>query len=285
MRERAISAIGIVIVGLVPALLGGVVFAVVFTAITLLAFREVIPLLNIKRRELQIVGYCAILLAGVIAWIFPDTRYFPLVIAVSTLTPLAFTIFQHAGSTDRRDWTTTIGASLYLVLPTFAAIALRGTEGTVDRAWFESLANAMPGADRTAQGLGWFLMALLITWMSDTAAYLVGKSIGRTKLIPRVSPNKTVEGALGGLIAAGITAVLCVIGFGLGMHPLTAVIFGIVIGIIGMLGDLSESMLKRRASVKDSGHLIPGHGGILDRIDALIFVLTITWALMPALTS
>jgi phosphatidate cytidylyltransferase len=283
LRERAISAVGIVIVGLVPALIGGPLFALVFTAITLLAFREVIPLLNLDRRELQVAGYVCISLAGIMAGIFPDGRFFPLVIGLSVLVPLVYIVFQQAGLTDRRDWTTAIGASLYLVLPTFAAIALRGTEGSVDSAWFQSFANAMPGADRTAEGLGWFLTALLITWMSDTAAYLVGKSVGRTKLIPRVSPNKTVEGAIGGLTAAGITAVVCVVGFGLGVQPLTAVIFGIVVGIIGMLGDFSESMLKRRAGVKDSSNLIPGHGGMLDRIDALIFVLTITWALMPAL--
>jgi phosphatidate cytidylyltransferase len=283
LRERAISAVGIVIVGLVPALIGGPLFALVFTAITLLAFREVIPLLNLDRRELQVAGYVCISLAGIMAGLFPDGRFFPLVIGLSVLVPLVYIVFQQAGLTDRRDWTTTIGASLYLVLPTFAAIALRGTEGSVDSAWFQSFADAMPGADRTAEGLGWFLTALLITWMSDTAAYLVGKSVGRTKLVPRVSPNKTVEGAIGGLTAAGITAVVCVVGFGLGVQPLTAVIFGIVVGIIGMLGDFSESMLKRRAGVKDSGNLIPGHGGMLDRIDALIFVLTITWALMPAL--
>jgi phosphatidate cytidylyltransferase len=283
LRERAISAVGIVIVGLVPALIGGPLFALVFTAITLLAFREVIPLLNLDRRELQVAGYVCISLAGIMAGIFPDGRFFPLVIGLSVLVPLVYIVFQQAGLTDRRDWTTAIGASLYLVLPTFAAIALRGTEGSVDSAWFQSFANAMPGADRTAEGLGWFLTALLITWMSDTAAYLVGKFVGRTKLIPRVSPNKTVEGAIGGLTAAGITAVVCVVGFGLGVQPLTAVIFGIVVGIIGMLGDFSESMLKRRAGVKDSSNLIPGHGGMLDRIDALIFVLTITWALMPAL--
>ena len=283
MRERSISAIGIVIVGLVPALIGGLVFAIVFTAITLVAFNEVTRLLNIDQRDFQIIGYGSVLLAGVMAWLYPDGRFFPLVIAVSVLTPLLYIVFQPTDRHERGDWTTTVGASLYLVVPTFAAIALRGTVGTVDRAWFQSLANAMPGADRTAEGLGWFLTALLITWMSDTAAYLVGKSVGRTKLIPRVSPNKTVEGAIGGLTAAGVTAVVCVVGFGLGVHPLTAVIFGIVIGLIGMLGDLSESMLKRRANVKDSGNLIPGHGGMLDRIDALIFVLTITWALMPAL--
>lgn len=283
MRERSISAVGIVIVGLLPALLGGPVFAVVFTAITLVALHEALRLLNIDRREFQIICYASVAAAGLLAWLRPDGRFFPLVVGVSVLLPLIAIVFQRAGTADRRDWTTAVGASLYLGLPAFAAIALRGTVGTVDRAWFQSFADALPGADRTAAGLGWFLTALLITWMSDTAAYLVGKSIGRTKLIPRVSPNKTVEGAIGGLTAAGITAVICVVGFGLGVHPLTAVIFGIVVGSIGMLGDLSESMLKRRAGVKDSGDLIPGHGGMLDRIDALIFVLTVTWALMPVL--
>jgi len=285
VRQRSISAIGIVIVGLVPALIGGPVFAIAFTAIALAAFHEVMPLVGITRQLDRWFGYGLVVLAGLLAWIAPDGRYFPLLITIGVLIPLIATVFQPDRSPDLRDWASIIGATFYLALPAFAAIALRGTQGSVDRDWFQALADAMPGSNRTAEGLGLFLMALLITWMSDTAAYLVGKSIGRTKLIPRVSPNKTVEGALGGLVAAAITAVLCVVGFGLGINPLAAAVFGIVIGAIGMLGDLSESMLKRRAGVKDSGTLIPGHGGMLDRIDALIFVIAVTWALLPMLTA
>lgn len=283
VRERSFSAIGIVILVLIPALIGGVIFAIAFTAATIVAFRELLPLLRIRERQPMIIGYLIIGVAGLLALIFPDGRYFPLVVALTALVPLGVVVFQSSAVSDERGWTTSTGATLYLVLPTFAAIALRGTEGTVDRDWFQSLADAMPGPDGTAEGLGLFLTALLITWLSDTAAFLVGKSVGRTKLFPRVSPNKTVEGAIGGLIAAGVTGVVCVVTFGLAIHPLTAVIFGLLLGAAGMIGDLSESMLKRRAGVKDSGNLIPGHGGMLDRIDALIFVLTITWALLPAL--
>ncbi|HEV2073914.1 MAG TPA: phosphatidate cytidylyltransferase [Thermomicrobiales bacterium] len=283
MRERSISALGIVILGLVPALVGGVIFAFAFTVVTVIAYRELLPLLHIRQRRLEVVGYLLIGLAGFLAWLYPDGRYLPLVVACCMLVPLTSILHPRSDTRDTGDWATCTGAVLYLMLPTFAAIALRGTEGSVDRQWFQSLADAMPSSGATAEGLGLFLTALLITWLSDTAAYLVGKSVGRTKLIPRVSPNKTVEGAIGGLIAAGTTSVVCVVGFGLDVHPLTALIVGILIGATGMVGDLSESMLKRRAGVKDSGNLIPGHGGMLDRIDALIFVVTVTWALLPAL--
>ena len=284
MRQRAISAVGIVILGLLPALLGGPVFAIAFTLIALQSYRELVALLKFGQRELAAMGYVFIAAAGLLAWLKPDGRYLPLVVALATFTPLVFIVFRQSDPVDERDWASAIGPALYLLLPTFGAIALRGAEGSVDREWFADLAGAMPfdGAD-TAKGLGWFLTALLITWLSDTAAYLVGKSVGRTKLIPRVSPNKTVEGAIGGLVAAGITATVCVFAFGLDVHPLTSLILGVVLGVIGMLGDLCESNLKRRAGVKDSGNLIPGHGGMLDRIDALIFVLTATWALLPLL--
>lgn len=285
MRQRSISAIGVVLVGLVPALIGGPFFAVVFTAIMLVALYEAFPIIGITQQEFQLIGYGTVILAGILAIVAADGRYFPLAIAVGALLPLVYAVFQPAGTGDRRDWPSTAGATMYLALPTFAAIALRETEGTVDRDWFQSVADAIPGNNQSAEGLGLFLMALFITWMSDTAAYLVGKSIGRTKLAPRVSPNKTVEGALGGLVAAAVTAVVCVVGFGLGINPLAAVIFGIVVGAIGMLGDLSQSLLKRRANIKDSGTLIPGHGGMLDRVDALVFVLAITWALLPVLTN
>jgi phosphatidate cytidylyltransferase len=284
VRQRSISAIGIVLVGLLPALLGGPIFAVVFTLIALQSYRELSALLQNEHRELVVLGYAFIALGGLLAWMEPDGRYLPLAVALTVLTPLAYIVFRQTGRVDHWDWTGAIGPTLYMFLPAFGAITLRGTTGNVDRNWFASLADAMPfDGGSTAKGLGWFLTALLITWLSDTAAYLVGKSVGRTKLIPSVSPNKTVEGAIGGLVAAGITASMCVFAFGLDLHPVTALIVGILLGAIGMLGDLSESLLKRRAGVKDSGNLIPGHGGMLDRIDALIFVLTATWALLPFL--
>lgn len=283
MRERSISAIGVVLVGLVPALLGDFIFAAVFIGITVVAFREASTLLGISRQEHVSLGIVAIIISALLAWYYPDGRYLPMALAICVLLPLAWTIFQDGAVTDRRDWASLAGATLYLALPTFAALSIRGMEGTADHGWFNSFADAVSIVNGTAIGLGWFLTALLVTWLSDTAAYLVGKSVGRTKLIPRVSPNKTVEGAIGGLVAAGVTAALCIVGFGLGVHPLTAVLFGIVIGVIGMIGDLGESIIKRRAGVKDSGNLIPGHGGMLDRIDALIFVLVFTWALLPAL--
>jgi phosphatidate cytidylyltransferase len=144
--------------------------------------------------------------------------------------------------------------------------------------------DAVFGDPTRAEGLGWFLLALLVTWMSDTFAYLVGRSIGRKPLMPRVSPRKTVEGAIGGLIAAGIAATLVAGVCELPINPVIAFVVGVLLGILGMLGDLFESQLKRRAGVKDSGTAIPGHGGFLDRIDALIWVLLATFAIVPFLT-
>jgi phosphatidate cytidylyltransferase len=283
MKQRSISAIGVVIVSLVPAIVGNPIFALVIAAIMALAYRELLQLLRHTDRVFSVVGYGAIVVAALAAWIAPDGTYLPLVLALAVLVPLAMTVFRESPNTQLNDWSSTVGAAMYLVLPSFAAVALRGTEGTVKSDWFQDAATSIPGQDATAAGLAWFLLALLVTWLSDTAAYLVGKSVGRNKLIPRVSPNKTIEGAIGGLVASGITGVLCTLLFGLPIHPLTAVLLGIVLGAVGMIGDLSESMVKRRAGVKDSGTLIPGHGGMLDRIDALIFVLVATWALQPLL--
>lgn len=284
MKQRSISAVGVVLVSIVPALLGGPFFMLVVAAVMLLAFRELAPLAALDDQFRKICGAVSIALAAVAAWLFPDGRLLPAVLAFTVIVPLVSIVFRESGAFDRRDWSSTIGTSMYLILPTFAAVAIRETEGSVRSGWFQDAANSIPDGANTAAGMGWLLLALLITWLSDTCAYLVGRSVGRTKLIPQVSPNKTVEGAIGGLVAAGITAVLCAVLFGLDLHPLTAILLGIFLGAVGMLGDLSESMLKRRAGVKDSSDLIPGHGGVLDRIDALIFVLAATWALLPFFT-
>jgi phosphatidate cytidylyltransferase len=120
------------------------------------------------------------------------------------------------------------------------------------------------------RGEHWVLMGILAVSAGDTMAYFTGRAIGRTKLAPAISPNKTVEGALGGLLGSVAFCVLYAHGFLPGVPAWYAVLTGAAVGIFGEAGDLFESLLKRAAGVKDSGTIFPGHGGILDRVDGLL---------------
>jgi len=125
------------------------------------------------------------------------------------------------------------------------------------------------GLDYNQAG-GWFIMLILTTWLCDTAAYVIGSYFGKHKLIERISPNKTIEGTLAGLVFAIIGAFICHIWFIQGIQLKDSLIIGFIIGSFGQYGDLFESMFKRDAEVKDSSNLIPGHGGVLDRFDSLL---------------
>jgi phosphatidate cytidylyltransferase len=128
-----------------------------------------------------------------------------------------------------------------------------------------------------SRGLGWIALCLAGTWLNDTGAYFAGRTLGRRKLYPRISPSKTWEGAIGGLVAS-ILGALVVRAFLLPeISWAAAAIVGAGCGILGPLGDLSESMLKRAFDKKDSSHILPGHGGLLDRIDALLFNAPFVW--------
>ena len=109
-----------------------------------------------------------------------------------------------------------------------------------------------------------------IIWLDDTFAYLIGSSVGRTKLYPKISPNKTVEGAVGGLVAA-IAGSYFISKYIPEISIINWIIIAIILVVFGLLGDLIESKFKREAGVKDSSNLIPGHGGFLDRLDSIIF--------------
>lgn len=122
------------------------------------------------------------------------------------------------------------------------------------------------------QGLGLALMALGCTWLADTGAYFAGRFFGRHKLYPAVSPGKTIEGGIGGLVASVVVAALIRQLFSVEMSLMHTVAVGVLAAVFGVLGDLCESMLKRSVGAKDSGKLIPGHGGVLDRFDAMMFV-------------
>ena len=120
---------------------------------------------------------------------------------------------------------------------------------------------------------GEFLVLFLavVTWASDTGAYYVGTLWGKHPLMPSISPKKTVEGVLGGLLLAIAAALLAHWWFVSELSWSDAVILGVLLTITGLIGDLFESMIKRRTGVKDSGGILPGHGGMLDRIDSLLF--------------
>ena len=127
------------------------------------------------------------------------------------------------------------------------------------------------------QGLAWISFALIVTFSTDTAAFFVGKAIGKRPLAPAVSPNKTREGAIGGALAALVSALVSAAALSIDA-PWTAVaVLGILLGVVGQAGDLFESKLKRLSGVKESGRLLPGHGGILDRLDSIVFNLAVVY--------
>ena len=156
-----------------------------------------------------------------------------------------------------------LAAGTVAVLPAWAALCLLHSGN------FASLAG-LPEAGG-GHGPRWLLAALALVWAADSGAYFAGRHLGRRKLAPTISPNKTVEGAVGGLLAGVAVAIGLGLWAGAGSAQLPALALVAALAVaVSIVGDLVESLLKRQAGVKDSGHLIPGHGGILDRIDGVL---------------
>ncbi len=175
--------------------------------------------------------------------------------AVTAAVMLAFAgqIFRPEAQRSLADWALTLAGSLYVGVLAGYLVAVRD----------------LP------QGLGWIMWTLFATWANDTAAYFVGKGLGRRAFAPHVSPRKTWEGSVGGwvfcaLVSAGI-------GVYLGQPWWVSLALGLVLGLMATLGDLAVSFLKRRVGVKDSSTLIPGHGGMLDRMDSLLFTAVVMY--------
>jgi phosphatidate cytidylyltransferase len=129
------------------------------------------------------------------------------------------------------------------------------------------------------ENFGFFIVIIMFCsiWICDSAAYFIGRKFGKHKLLERVSPKKSIEGAVAGFIASAVFFPLASYFFIPEFSTVYAIILGVIVGIFGQIGDLVESKLKRDADVKDSSDLIPGHGGILDRFDSIIFVSPIVF--------
>ena len=198
----------------------------------------------------------------------------PIALTGAVVAALTVRLFRKEATTAFADWGVTLGGALWT-------------------GWL--LAHWVLLRDLEPDGRSWVIVALLLTFTSDTAAYAVGRSIGRHRLVPRISPNKTWEGAFGSLVATPVVAAALMallasapaaaIGLAAPISPLAALGIGLAVSVAAQVGDLVESAVKRAAHVKDAGGLIPGHGGVLDRIDSLTFVAVVVYYLGPLLTS
>jgi len=261
LRRRIISGVAYGLISLAAVYLGGVSFLGVVLAMSLLAGREYQRMIaqgGFRPLPGFQYGLTAFLVLGA-AVLSSDLVLGGLVLIL--VSSLAWQLIRVGGS-ERPflDWTLSLSGSLYLGCLSGYFVRLRG----------------LP------DGLNWMILALAASWSCDSFAYMVGKQRGRRSFFPSVSPHKTCEGAVAGWL--GATALVALIGLVLGLPPLWSLGFGFATSLAAIAGDLVESMIKRQMGVKDSGGLVPGHGGVLDRVDSLLFVVVVAYfyvALVP----
>ncbi len=273
MRQRAISAGLLVPLLLVVVAVGGPVLALAVAVVTLIAAVELFGLL-------KAAGNAPFLALGTaLALVVVFDAVVPRVLEGSGLLLGAIGIVLVAAASfaklEPRDglgaWMTTVFGAFYVSLLAFI-LRLGHAAPTVPT----GSPLAALGAER-----GWILLLILAVWSFDTGAYLVGRTFGRTTFLTHISPSKTVEGVVGGVAAA--TVVVALMLWGLGQNPLHAIALGPLAALAAQAGDLAESLIKRAAGAKDSGTLIPGHGGMLDRVDSFLFAAPVVTLYVVAL--
>jgi phosphatidate cytidylyltransferase len=278
VRERALSALLIIPVVVVAIAAGGVGIGILVLALAALAGREAERLLPAAGRPVVRNG----VMGGALVLVAADA--IPAILGSTLLVeqPAALDLAARVGAIDgvalvgvvavalamiafaRRDpadgfaaWSSTVFGALYVGL--LGAVAILTTMWT----------DPSTAGDTFWPERRWILVLLAGVWSFDTGAYLVGRAIGRRPFLPWISPKKTLEGVLGGMVVA--TVVVALVLAISGSSPLEALVLGPLLGAVAQAGDLAESLLKRAAGVKDSGTLLPGHGGILDRVDSILF--------------
>jgi phosphatidate cytidylyltransferase len=250
MKQRIITALIAAAVFLPIVIYGGIPF---IGLVYLLASVGVYELL--KMRKITLVSVPGLLSIGLL-WIF--------------LLPEKYQVISY----------TKVEMALLAILLFLTYTVATKNRFTFEHVGFSVLATIYVGMgffyfiETREAGLIYIFYSLFIIWATDSGAYFVGRAMGKNKLWPEISPNKTVEGFFGGILSAVVVAVLFYIfsdiSDDVGLIPLLFIT--VLLSIFGQIGDLAESAFKRHFDVKDSGHILPGHGGILDRFDSLLFV-------------
>ena len=270
-------------------MIGGAVFAAIIAAIGFGVYHELsrmTPRIGLGS-QLAWPGYGVVFAGAALALISRDSWTIAAMAAIAVLLPTLLIFRMEISSESFASWVSTLAAGAYVGFPVFAAVALRQSTGDLNVEWASDLGAAFSTGDASmALGMAWTMLAILVTWLADTFALFVGKAIGRTPLIPHISPNKTLEGAIGGFLGGVIAVVLLTLVLGIPDVSIPLAIgIGVLLAAVGICGDLMESFIKRSAGVKDSGALIPGHGGVFDRVDALLPTFLVAWVLLQAISA
>jgi len=229
-------------------------FSLLIAAAALAGTYEFYHMANFDRREPLLYLGVLYSLALVLSPHYRNPDVLPILITTTMLVSLIYLLCRPAREKAFHKWAWTIVGALYVGWMLSYWLGLRGL----------------------GDGRSWIYLAILTTFANDTGAFFIGRATGKHKLAPTISEGKTREGAIGGLICAVLGALIIATVLNL-ISPFDfkywqIILVGLIIGLFAQLGDLAESLLKRNMGVKESGNLLPGHGGILDRFDSLIFV-------------
>lgn len=254
MKQRIITAI-IALAFFVPLVIyGGLPFTLAVYIIATIGLFELLRMRGIRLFSVE----------GILTWVALVILLMPAIWSDAIYSKLGYTKIE-------------MSFAIILILLIYTVIVKN--RYTFDHAAFSVLAALYVGIgfyyfiETRIVGIEYVVYALMVIWTTDSGAYFVGRKLGKRKLWPEISPNKTVEGFFGGILSAVVFACVFQYFYAIASTYVILIAVTIIASIFGQLGDLVESALKRHYAIKDSGKLLPGHGGILDRFDSLLFVL------------
>ncbi len=253
LKKRLVSGfLLIIIVGLavwfdepIPWLTLG---AAIWCCLALVEFYRLVEKKDSKIKPLTVFGIIWAT-AFIVSPHFSAASWYPALITTGIVFSLIWLVFRKDKESSFTSWAWTITGVLYVGLLLSHLVALR----------------LLP------DGAGWAFMAIFTVVVSDSAAFFIGSAFGKRRIAPSISPQKTLAGSFGGLAGGGLASPLLVYFFELPVGWLEAILLGLVVSFFSQVGDLAESLFKRNVNTKDSGKLVPGHGGCLDRMDSIVF--------------
>ncbi len=256
LLTRVVTALVLFPIAVWVTWIGGIAFAVLIAAAAAISALELVQMFDGRVERTGLVGIAGAAVLPLVAWAGMrtggglDARWVAAGVGLAVVALLVTMLWQ-PGPLEKA--------------PRSAALAAL--------AWaYAGVLPAMVVTLRVGFGWEWVILLFLVAWGNDTFAYFAGRFLGKRKLAERISPKKTWEGFYGGAVGSVLCALFVKLVFLRGVSVAAAVTVGLGAAVLGPLGDLAESMMKRAAGVKDSGRIIPGHGGLLDRIDAVLLV-------------